>query len=478
MTQISSPSDAAVVGILNQSATRAGKLPRASKQALPPSTGNKKPPPKDPWELESEDGEPPAKRPKSTKNCLVPIVQIRTTAPARGRPRATKSTSTVTGQSSTRQLRSDVAEEQHRQHEDDSDPDDSSQSGSQFTPEGDSDEDEKAPENDRAEESSAPQDNAEAGSDESEHGLELFGQDQDWKGITAATKRIGLSNNKTLSDSEKERPELESQRIKDLLKVIEGARQVYRSTTKTPEVSDAVTKLYQSVAELSEASCKRNKGQVVTDIYFHAVPKLVDLLTAVLKGRRRQLQDEDNLTVLEEVIDIQDCLFILCTKARGWRAKPKTLLPTKQPVQQIRPKIVSMRSGFLKEYDRRKVLRKRRFNQAISRAIEEARIQREKQECEEKQRKLEERRRQQVRALLEALFAEDLGARPGRTAHLMKDAHDKAMTIKDHYLAALKDPLLRNLLPEDMAERARCYKPTMEDYSRDHGIPAWVPGIR
>ncbi|KAI4200469.1 MAG: hypothetical protein LQ350_003917 [Teloschistes chrysophthalmus] len=272
-----------------------------------------------------------------------------------------------------------------------SDARDSFPSGSQYTPQkSDPDKDEEVPGNDGAEESSASQENAEAG----KHRLELFGQDQDWKGITAATKRIGLSNNKALSHKDQQIPSPESQPIKELLKVIEGARQLYRSVTKTPEIFDAVTKLHQSVAELSEASCQGTEIQVITDIYFHAVPKLVGLLKAVLKGRRRQLKEEDNLAVLEEVIGVQDCLFILCTKARGWRSKLTTVLPAKQPVQHIRLRIGAMRSGFIKEYDRRKVLLKRISNQARSRAREEARIQQEKHECEEKQRKLEERRRQ------------------------------------------------------------------------------------
>ncbi|KAL9582165.1 MAG: hypothetical protein Q9212_003455 [Teloschistes hypoglaucus] len=427
-------SDADVVGILNQFTIKAGKLPRPSEHLLRPPVGKKEP--HLPDTLEPKDDEPSPKRPKSSHGKdeeaepsdpmdIAPAsvtVGATTTrhapttqdaAPRRGLDRAAKSQSTVIGQDPTPQL-SEVDEEQHRHHGNDSDPGDSGQSIYQHIEENDSGENEKVPDADTAEDKWSIS-SSEAGSDESEHGLEFFGLHQAWKGITTATKLITRCNKAPSTPP--------SQQMKQLIEVIEGARQVYRSTTEMPEISEAVTKLYQTVADLSEASCKeKERRDIITFIYFDAVPELVDLLKAVIKGRRKHLQDEDSLAVLKEVIGVQDCLIILCTKARNWRAKPITDQPIKQPVRQIRLKIDTIRSAFRKEYDRRKVHLKRISNQAKSKASEEDRIEREKIECQEKQRRLEERRRQ----VREDVFRSQLMSSPRRH----RACKDRSMVCK------------------------------------------------
>ncbi|KAI4240929.1 MAG: hypothetical protein LQ352_007531 [Teloschistes flavicans] len=584
LPQPSGITDFDAVRIVNQSASKVGKLPRPSKPSRP--NGHKKPE-ADPFEL--NDDEPPAKRLRSAHakhgeaepsdptdippasptiaaatNLPAPAPQH--TAPRRGRPRATKSQSTVIGKGLTHQLRSQVVlspKATHHPTMDASDAGDAGASVSQHIQENDSVEDEESnasQEND-VEDDDGPHANAgaikapdaafanhdvlvgrghketndlnstgrDAGLDESGPGLELFGHDSDWKAILAAKKRIGFSKNKKVQknkgiqgnteDEEKRLPKLTTIDIRRFIKVIGGARRIYQSTTEIAEIPEAVKKLHQSVVDLSEASCKDGDSQVITDIYAHAVPKLVDLLWEVLKVRRRQLQDKSNLTVVEEVICVQSCLLILCTKARNWRAKPDTSVPIMKPTSQIKPAILSMHSGFQKQYDQRKRRLKRIANYARSCQEDKIRSEKQKQDERKTQLEIEERQRllgedlirrhkelrrvqripnlqrkeppvrkgavfasiakewskEQNRALLTAL--ENLAVRSGRTAHPVKDAYTNSMTVEERYLEALKDPLLRNRRLEDIAERARHYKSVAESALWNDDIPRWLQDI-
>ncbi|KAL8690842.1 MAG: hypothetical protein Q9218_003807 [Villophora microphyllina] len=341
----------------------------------------------------------------------------------------------------------------------------------------------------------------EAESDESEPELEIFGQDRHWKDVVAASQRIGKSKNK--AHRGEDLPELETKCIKELIQVIKDARQAYQSNIEN-DIRVAVAELRQKIADLSEASCEDSESQVITDIYAHAIPEFIKFLRTVLKVRTMKLRDKDDLAVLKEVIGVQRTLLILCTKARNWRAKPDTVLPIMQPTRQIKPMIASMHLGFSEELDRRRLRLKKKSNAA--RSSQEDSDQRDLQEREAIRRDIDARQqriyeaatrqaqrlkqvllisqprrgalferkepvfasiteewsKEQDKALLTILFKKELGAR----------------SAEERYLEALNHPLLQNLTPEHIAERARHFKPAMESALKDQGIPQWVQCIR
>lgn len=49
---------------------------------------------------------------------------------------------------------------------------------------------------------------------------------------------------------------------------------------------------------------------------------------------------------------------------------------------------------------------------------------------------------------------------------------------EERYLEALNHPLLDNLRPEHIAERARYYKQAIEIALRGQGVPDWIAGIK
>ncbi|KAL8701226.1 MAG: hypothetical protein Q9201_005024 [Fulgogasparrea decipioides] len=343
-----------------------------------------------------------------------------------------------------------------------------------------------------------------------EPGLELFGRSDIWEGILAAKRIIGVSTSQGNQTSGI--PDLQTKLVKDMVATIKSACRLYRSTLTDDELSPVETQqvnsrlkevlasLRHSIGDLSESSCEGQEEKIITDLYAHAVREMVGLLQMALQARSAELRETDNVIALEEIIGIQDDLVILCTKARRWKAEPTSKRPIKRSTKLIRPLAVALRCAFSDELRDRQRDMKRRANQAESMQAHERNTQRAQQKQEKSQRKIEalhqqiyenatqhaellyrvprvtqSRRKENVQqpvagrwsraqdaALLTVLFSKELGD----------------CSADERYLKALNDPLLQNLRPEHIAERAGYYKHAMKVALKDYGVPAWISGIK
>ncbi|KAL8738599.1 MAG: hypothetical protein Q9181_000650 [Wetmoreana brouardii] len=343
-----------------------------------------------------------------------------------------------------------------------------------------------------------------------EPGLEFCGRSDIWKRIIAAKRIIGVSTSQGNETSGI--PGLTTKLVKDMVATIKSARRLYESTLADDQLSPVETQqvnsrlpevlasLRHSINDLSESSCEGQEEEIITDLYAHAVGNMVDLLRMALKARSAELRERDNVISLEEIIHIQDDLLVLCTKARGWQAKPTSTRPIKRPTRTIRPLTEAMRHAFYKELRKRQKRLRRRANQVESMQARERNTQRAQQEEEKSRRKIEALHQQiyeNATQHAELLYRVPRITQPRRKENIQQPmegrwsrAQDAALlsflfskelgdcSADERYLKALNDPLLQNLGPEHIAERAGYYKHAMEVALKGYGVPAWISGIK
>lgn len=197
--------------------------------------------------------------------------------------------------------------------------------------------------------------------------LVLFGQQEGWMKILAAAKRT-TDASRSIGKGKKNKLELKSQYIGDLIERIETALRSYGSlaseATVSVEMMDQhrrrIRRIRKEIDDLPsgfilgkrEERCVERR--LVRDIYAYGVPNMVNLLRKALETQSPVIARKDNITALEEIISIQHALFTLCERARDSKIQPKTGKPIIQPTKTIRSYLKAVLAAFEAELDERK----------------------------------------------------------------------------------------------------------------------------
>ena len=235
--------------------------------------------------------------------------------------------------------------------------------------------------------------------------LELFGRERDWKVVLDGARTVGVSNLK--GKTVKEKPTLETETVRGLVDSIKDTVTLYKqldSLLKSgssdedvqnieERLSVANQEILEDIENISEANAGSKKGEMIQDIYAHAIPTMVFGLKAAMECRKDQYSREDDITNLQEIIRNQDLLLHLCHEARQWKAKPLTDRPiTNSTSQKIGPYLRDVRKAFQQELEsRERAMRQQSNDDAIAQSHERRR------ERLERQKQLNARKRAEQR---------------------------------------------------------------------------------
>ncbi|KAL9000719.1 MAG: hypothetical protein Q9169_000755 [Polycauliona sp. 2 TL-2023] len=195
------------------------------------------------------------------------------------------------------------------------------------------------------------------------HDLELFGEDDAWKKINEARREIGFSR----VDGRKEIPSLKTRTGKEIVRRIKTLAEAYDPTdqvTSSVRPRGAFKKLSRCIEDLSEDSCMGNENEVAQALYAHAIPEFVLLLFKALRARSTQLSQSQSNGALEEIIELQEALIMLCEKATDWKARPPKSRPIINPTRTILPQAKAMRKAFGRVLGDRKRLPRKQASEA------------------------------------------------------------------------------------------------------------------
>ncbi|KAL8908573.1 MAG: hypothetical protein Q9171_005408 [Xanthocarpia ochracea] len=339
--------------------------------------------------------------------------------------------------------------------------------------------------------------------------VELLGQDDIWRRIIEASRKVGVSSRK--GDKTRQVPPRQTECVKKIVRIIKAAAQLYDSTDGNEsdnQTQEVIQSLTEHIQGLSEASCQGEEREVIEDVYAHAVPNLVKLLDKARKARKTQLANREDIAALKEVIQLQNALSTLCEQAPRWRARPTSKRPITQPTVTIRPLIKTMRNRFSEELgDRKRYLKMRAIKANKAPEIDQASSQR---AWEETVRQNGARRQLIIddcnrgRATywgqrpapppqIDKPYTQPATAQLAATQDAVEDwsaEQDKALLFEllkkerkdlsadEICLEVLNAPLLQNKLPEHIRKRALCFKSAIEVVLEGRSIPKWVSAIR
>ena len=223
----------------------------------------------------------------------------------------------------------------------------------------------------------------------------LFGQSRGWETVLNGARTVGVSYLK--GKEVREKPGLATNVVKRLVDTIKDAVNLYKQVGSRYQsgmsdegiqmaeerLASMNQEIFEEVQDLSEENSGNKKGEVIQDIYAHAIPNLIYWLKAAMKCRSEQYGQEDDILVLQEVIRLQDLILHLCQKARQWKTKPLTDRPiTKSTSQEIGPYLRDIRKAFQQELERRERVFRQNANEdaiALSHERRRERLERQKQ---------------------------------------------------------------------------------------------------
>ncbi|KAL8764982.1 MAG: hypothetical protein Q9209_007783 [Squamulea sp. 1 TL-2023] len=353
---------------------------------------------------------------------------------------------------------------------------------------------------------------------------ELLGTDDIWKRITDARRAIGLSN--IWGHNVKKVPSLKTEHGKVVVERIEAAAQIFEFTNgNQSDVSPRriIKNLTRCIDRLSKTSCQGEESKVIQEIYVHALPKMVTLLDKAFKARRIQLSDPNNISCIGEIIQLQDAFATLCKKARGWRPRPESDRPIAKHTITIHCDSERMRTAFSKELKDRKRRLKMQAAKANNppeidevirqRELDEARRRngRRRQviidaclrgcETEWRQRPISQPQiqkpdpipatarlstiqhvkegwsREQDEAFLTEFQRNKLRDLSGMMARFVDVSMADLFIAEEVCLEVLNAPLLQNMLPEHIKERARYFKAAIEANLSPQMVPKWISSL-
>lgn len=190
--------------------------------------------------------------------------------------------------------------------------------------------------------------------------LELFGQERAWAEVLDGVQSVGVSNS-----GDESLPRLKSQIVKELVSNTKLAEQIFDKLLPEQDMNDAnqdlqlqlekiLAGISEEVTNIDEPASEKEASVVKRDIYAHAIPTLVLMLSSALRCRTPDYGNLDDTEALRAIISIQDIVWRLCEKAGKWKAKPNSETPIVNSTRQkIRPNLRKLREVFQAELNRR-----------------------------------------------------------------------------------------------------------------------------
>lgn len=250
--------------------------------------------------------------------------------------------------------------------------------------------------------------------DDSVQVLELYGQEAAWKTILEGAKMVGVT--KSQHDWTKVLPRLKTKVITSLINDAQKGGNQFQKLMELREGKDheqiddmekqlakTLYDIKKQVEVLAEGSNGNQSSAVITDIYAHAIPALVETLHWGFRCQTDLYSRSDEFEKLKSIISLQDTLLLLCTKARSWKARCKSVAPIqKATTQKISPYLRDLREAFAHAHEERTRVWQNEQNQLLL--------------IESHERLLERRQRQKVENAMEQerkrrILADDLDRR-------------------------------------------------------------------
>lgn len=335
--------------------------------------------------------------------------------------------------------------------------------------------------------------------------VEFYGEETAWNTILEGARLVGVS--RTRRDKTQVLPRLKTTVIGSLIRNAQKAGNLFEKLIQTRKEEDhqqiddlekrlakKLNQIKEQVQTITEANAGTKGSEIITDIYAHAIPNLVETLQWGLLCQSDYYSRSNDFEKLKSIVSIQDTILLLCRKALSWRAKTQSSSPiVKATTQKILPYLQSLREAFADEYEERKRVRQNERSQSV--LIESHEKLHEKRQRQKADNEREQERKRRIMAEdLDRRYKEIFGParnvpfknlsqpqvlhRPPNGVLIVPNEwttkQDRALLIqlmkedirhlpaRQRYLATLNTPLLQNKLPEHIRERALYFKDALE----------------
>lgn len=193
--------------------------------------------------------------------------------------------------------------------------------------------------------------------------VELFGQEAAWNTILEGAQMVGVSKNQ--HDGTQILPPLKTKAIRSLVSNAQKAGKLFEILIETrkgedyEQINDLEKRLAKNLIDIKKqvetvSEVGSRKSDIITDIYAHAIPALVETLRWGLRCRTDHYSRPDDFEKLKSIISLQDTLLLLCSKASLWEAKPKSVAPIINATRnKIFPYLRDLREAFANEHEER-----------------------------------------------------------------------------------------------------------------------------
>lgn len=238
--------------------------------------------------------------------------------------------------------------------------------------------------------------------------VEFYGEEGAWNTILEGARLIGVS--RTRRDKTQVLPRLKTSVIGSLIRNAQKAGNHFEKLIQTRKEEDhqqiddlekrlakKLNQIKEQVQTITEAGAGTKGSEIITDIYAHGIPKLVETLRWALLCQSDYYSRSNDFEKLKSIVSIQDTILLLCRKALSWRAKTQSSSPIiKATTQKIFPYLQSLREAFADEYEERKRVKQNERSQSV--LIESHEKLHEKRQRQKADNEREQERKRQIMA--------------------------------------------------------------------------------
>ncbi|KAL6714422.1 hypothetical protein ACLMJK_007845 [Lecanora helva] len=342
--------------------------------------------------------------------------------------------------------------------------------------------------------------------------MDLLGQETKWDKVLESARAV---------------PKLRycTKAIRDLVRFIKEAQSLYNqflhsketnaqalNETKTQlegDLGDVEGKIHRIMDAQDQEKGESNKtANTVQDIYSRAIPAMVFLIESALRVRTGQSRGLHRYAALKEIIRLQSILHSLCGKVLDSGIKPKTGEPIIKPTRSvIFPYVRDMRKAFMKELpelERQRRIQKnakettrKEKNRQQPRIIKQSYIQYFQEEYQKhadeelaligapipRKEKSSTGRDKSISSLhnKQAPFAKTHEWTEEEVVELCEELRKMEygeLSYDDCCVKALDNPVLQNMLPEHISQKALDLKPLLLEIAKSEpSIRPWVDCI-
>ena len=186
--------------------------------------------------------------------------------------------------------------------------------------------------------------------------FELFGQEDAWKTVTKAARKVRKSRVGI-------RPS--SKTARHFYSRVGEARKIYKDCEPNTDIdkhnltllNKIFDKLDLEISGFRKTNARPGKKAkiLLDDLYSYGIPAMVILLESAIRVQSKLYSALDDLDVLKQIIRIQDMTIALCQTMKHWRTTPKLggVPFVKEIERQILPYLRDVRLTFQNEFDTR-----------------------------------------------------------------------------------------------------------------------------